>query len=360
MGRRSGSKSGGRRSLDHFTGCILGGAVGDALGAPVEFMSLAQIRTRFGPDGVAGYSPAYGRDGGAITDDTQMTLFTAEGLIRADNRWRDRGICNPAMVLHHSYLRWLGTQEKLPANVAAKIGESRLLRVPGFRACRAPGNTCLSALRSGNVGSPEEPVNNSKGCGGVMRVAPVGLIAIDPFRLGCEAAAITHGRPSGYLAAGFFASVIGHLVQGSDLEAGIMATREELISWPHHEECLRAVDGASRLANEAPPTAETVESIGAGWVAEEALAIALFCSLKAESFEHGVLLAVNHGGDSDSTGSMTGNILGLLYGKSAIPPRWLDNLELRDAIEEVGTDMWRHFFHEGDEAVDDREEYPGW
>lgn len=99
---------------------------------------------------------------------------------------------------------------------------------------------------------------------------------------------------------------------------------------------------------------------GAGWVAEEALAIALFCALKAESFEQGVLLAVNHGGDSDSTGSMTGNLLGLLHGRSAIPQGWLDYLELRDVIEEVATDMWRHFFRGSEEAADDTTKYPGW
>ena len=67
---------------DRYRGCLLGGAVGDALGAGVEFMSLDEIRGRYGPAGVTGYVPCYGRSG-AITDDTQMTLFTAEGLLRA-------------------------------------------------------------------------------------------------------------------------------------------------------------------------------------------------------------------------------------------------------------------------------------
>ena len=65
-------------------GCLLGGAVGDALGAPVEFMRHSQIVARFGPGGVRDFAPAYGRTG-AITDDTQMSLFTAEGLLRASS-----------------------------------------------------------------------------------------------------------------------------------------------------------------------------------------------------------------------------------------------------------------------------------
>lgn len=86
-------------------------------------------------------------------------------------------------------------------------------------------------------------------------------------------------------------------------------------------------------------TAETVELLGAGWVAEESLGIALFCALRAESFEHGVRLAVNHGGDSDSTGSLTGQLLGTLLGVDSIPNRWVDQVELRDIIEELARDL---------------------
>jgi ADP-ribosylglycohydrolase len=76
--------------LARIRGCLLGGAVGDALGAPVEFLSLQEIRDKFGPAGIHDYARAYGRRG-AIADDTQMTLFTAEGLLRATMRWLDRG-----------------------------------------------------------------------------------------------------------------------------------------------------------------------------------------------------------------------------------------------------------------------------
>ena len=90
-------------------GCLLGGAIGDALGAPIEFMSLSEIQAQFGAQGLTEYQPAYGRLG-AITDDTQMALWTAEALIRADNRIADRGLCNVRDVIHRAYLRWLNTQ----------------------------------------------------------------------------------------------------------------------------------------------------------------------------------------------------------------------------------------------------------
>jgi ADP-ribosylglycohydrolase len=92
------------RREERTVGCFLGGAVGDALGAPVEFLSLDQIRQQFGADGIGDFSVAYGRIG-AVTDDTQMTLFTAEGIIRTYQRARDRGQASYLGVLTYAYLR---------------------------------------------------------------------------------------------------------------------------------------------------------------------------------------------------------------------------------------------------------------
>jgi len=363
------------RSLDQFRGCLLGGAVGDALGAAVEFQSLAEIRARFGSGGIHDYAPAYGRRG-AITDDTQMTLFTAEGLIRADDRGRDRGIAHVPSMVHRAYLRWLATQGQSSTALTPSMLDGWLYAVPALRSRRAPGNTCLSALASGTLGTVREPINDSKGCGGIMRVAPVGLAAsaaanasatagpagADPFTLGCDLAAITHGHPSGYLAAGFFADLIARIVRGEQLRDAVEAATATLREWPAHAECLEAVEAAVRLAESGPPSAENVERLGEGWVAEESLAIALYCALTATNFEEAVVLAVNHGGDSDSTGAIVGNILGSLWGTRVIPARWLDGLELRDEIEQVATDLFRHF---GDptaspdaDAPDDRDRYP--
>ncbi len=352
-----------RRTLARVAGCLLGGAVGDALGAPIEFLSLAEIRAHFGPAGLRDYAPAYGRLG-AITDDTQMTLFTAEGLIRADNRAREGGHADPTTVVYHAYLRWLETQGEQPAYPFPECRRGWLIEVPDLRHRRAPGNTCLAALRAGQIGTLERPLNDSKGCGGVMRVAPVALArARAPFRLGCELAAITHGHPSGYLAAGFLAATLAAVLDGRSLEAAIDLATDELRRWPDHAECLAAVRAARRLAAAGPATPERVERLGQGWVAEEALAIALYCALTAEgSFERGVLAAVDHSGDSDSTGAITGNILGALLGRGAIPPRWLEQLELRDVIEQVAVDLYQHFLAP-DGVTDpaaDRARYPGW
>jgi ADP-ribosylglycohydrolase len=197
-----------RRTRDHFRACLLSGAIGDALGAPIEFLSLSEIRSTFGPVGLRDYAPAYGRLG-AITDDTQLTLFTAEGLIRARNRSVERGICHIPPVLRRAYHRWLDTQGETPRFPDTDLPQWRrggLVDVPGLRARRAPGNTCLEAMRTGGPETTRQPAaNDSKGCGGIMRVAPIGLIVDQVpsvFEVASQAAALSHGHPTGYLAAG--------------------------------------------------------------------------------------------------------------------------------------------------------------
>src|SRR6266581_3539136 len=108
--------------LEYFVGCLLGAAV--------EFMSLAEIRRQFGPRGIREYSQSYGRIG-AITDDTQMTMFTAEGLLRADNRLRSKGVCHPPGIVYRSYLRWLETQGEHPRYPSPDDRSGWLLQVAG-------------------------------------------------------------------------------------------------------------------------------------------------------------------------------------------------------------------------------------
>ncbi len=331
-------------------GCLLGGAVGDALGAPVEFMGLEEIRRRYGDAGVTRFETAYGKKG-AITDDTQMTLFTGEGLILSAVRSEYKE--TPTIAIYHAYLRWLYTQnmgsqgQLVKSHGTCAVVDGILTGHQALFSRRAPGQSCLSALGSGRMGSIDQPINDSKGCGGVMRVAPMGLACGDAeraFRLGCEAAAITHGHPTGFLAAGCLAALISLLLGEKTLPEALDDVIRMLLNQPNVGECLDAIERAVALSQRSEPSPEAVESLGAGWIAEEALAIGIYCALVAgNDFNKGVLLAVNHSGDSDSTGSVTGNIIGVLHGSMAIPTPWLKGLELRELIEEVAGDLYDQF-----------------
>jgi ADP-ribosyl-[dinitrogen reductase] hydrolase len=331
-----------------FRGCLLGGAVGDALGAGVEFLSLEEIRERFGPAGVTGYVPAYGRRG-AITDDTQMTLFTADGLIRAQQRVLAGGAPDLDLELWRAYQRWLSTQQAGVTRPASEPGW--LLGQAFLHSSRAPGNTCLQALLDGRPGSALDAVNGSKGCGGVMRVAPAGLAAADPFSVGCQAAALTHGHPSGYLAAGALSLMISEIVAGHDLPEAVGAAIGRVRDHAAGDEVARALTGAVEAAAAGPALPATVAQLGQGWVGEEALAIAAYCALTVSDFRSAVLLAVNHDGDSDSTGAICGNLAGAVLGAEAIDPGLLDDLEGRDVIQQVADDLYEVFI--------DRRHVPG-
>lgn len=345
------AKCSGRRS--RTIGCMLGGAVGDALGAPVEFLDLAEIRRRHGPSGIVRLETAYGRKG-AITDDTQMTLFTAEGLILSRVRQEYGHGSQAIAAIYHAYLRWLYTQDAqsqeqlVNAHGTCAVIDGILTGHRALFSRRAPGNTCLSALRSGKMGALDQPINDSKGCGGVMRVAPVGLACPDPeqcFHLGCTAAAITHGHPTGYLCAGFLAALISRLVSGETIMEALPDATRILTTYKDYDECLKAVEGAVELSYNPNPSPEVIEHLGAGWLAEEVLAIGLYCALVAgDDFRRGVLLAVNHSGDSDSTGAVTGSIMGARYGAGSIPAEWLRDLEMKAVIKEIAADVYDQFF----------------
>ena len=326
---------------DRIVGALLGGAVGDALGAAVEFDSMATIRERFGAAGIQSYAPCFGGTG-RITDDTQMTLFTSEGLLEALAVDGEADSAAALAAIDRAYRRWRMTQEAGPS--AAKR-HSGLLGLPELWSCRAPGNTCMSALEQGQRGSPEHPLNDSKGCGGVMRVAPLGLAGARfgsravTYDLGLRSAAITHGHPSGQHPAALLAVLLQELVDGKGLDEALDRARDCMPESERTEEtraCLRAA-----LAIDAPDALvpEVIEELGSGFVGEEALAIGLACARAATDFDAAVRAAVNHGGDSDSTGLIAGQIVGALEGAGAIPPVWLEDLELVEVLLEQGLEL---------------------
>lgn len=343
-------------------GCLLGGAIGDALGNPVEFLSLAGIRRAHGERGVQGLTADEDGVVGRVTDDTQMTLFTAEGLIRAHSRAMSKGIGGAeTAIIKHAYLRWLDTQNHpAPPDGGPQhpVRSGWLREQPWLYARRAPGNACLTGLAAGHTPDPWGPIGEpgpvnteSKGCGTVMRSAPFGLTgqaAATGFGLAARCAQITHGHPTGACAAGALAAIVAHLLQGDSLPGSVLRAMDLLARHPGHEETTAALRGAVDLAAQGAPSAEKVESLGAGWVAEEALAIAVYCALVLPGpgqVGESLLLSVNHSGDSDSTGAVCGNLLGARHGDAHLPPAWLVLTEGRAVIAEMADDLSLEFEH---------------
>lgn len=313
--------------ISKYQGCLLGFAIGDALGAPVEFLRLTEIKEWYGKDGITDFHEWRGFKPGSYTDDTQMSLATTIGCIRAYQRWRERGICHPGSVVYRCYLDWLESQNN-----------------PNQR--RGQGNTCLSALQSGKIGTIEEKINNSKGCGGVMRTAPVGLAypSDRAFQEGAEYAAITHGHPSGYLPAGFLSVMISYLIEGKTLTEAIDLCIRQLIKYDGHRETLDKIELAQKLSISQKSIEESIQTIREGWVGEEALAISIYCSPKfSGNWKRGTLAAVNHSGDSDSTGSIAGTILGTLLGVELIPEKWVWVVEDSCKIKKIANNMFNIF-----------------
>ena len=334
---------------DSVRGSLIGGAVGDALGYTVEFMHEDSIAMKFGLNGITEYEL---KDGKArISDDTQMTLFTAAGVLLGDADSLNGITTAPGYYVPKCYHDWYITQTCSYTSAREEDGGySGLMDVKELFARRAPGNTCMYALSSGINGSIENPVNDSKGCGGIMRVAPLALRyrpgdnfkgSIEQLdREGAEIAALTHGHPLAYMPAAAVTHVIALCLTKSaemSLEEMVLDARRavsELFAGDRQLKRLTyLIDLALELSKCDTPDIENIHDLGAGWVAEETLAIALYCALKyKDDFSKAIITSVNHNGDSDSTGAVTGNILGAYLGYQAIDDKWKRKLELNDLI----------------------------
>lgn len=343
------------RNLDKYRGCLVGGAAGDALGYAVEFLDMDSIKRRYGDGGITEFELTKGK--ALISDDTQMTLFTANGLLLGTTRGKTRGIMGSyPSYINFCYKDWYRTQtEKYP--LPKEYHYSWLVNLSEMFSLRAPGNTCLQAIEDNAYGTIEEPINHSKGCGGVMRVAPIGLYfpenklirmsqeEID--RIGAETAALTHGHPLGYIPAAALVHIVSLAAHAEglslleavkDMEMAICMQFKDDAFLP---DFIQLIEKAILLSEQNLKDEEAIQQLGEGWVAEETLAIAVYCALKYhDDFDKALIASVNHNGDSDSTGAVTGNILGAYLGLKAIPRKYTEHLELFDVITEIADDLY--------------------
>lgn len=349
-----------------YVGCILGAAVGDALGWPLEDLTAeafgqARIptteRAGGGVEALRRYVPVDGRPGvGGST--TQLLLFTAEGLLRAHNRLSSDQPADPAASVHRAYLRWLDTQR---LGGPPPRADGWLAGLERLYARRARTTTTLQALRTGLMGRPDQPINNAREAAPLARIAPVALTAgWEPFALGRQVAALTHGHAHVQLAAGALARLLQELVLGTDFSDAIDATWAELEPFPDAKPLLEAMDNALDMADLGDPSASRVASFGEGRDPLSAMAIALYCTASTDSFGDGVGLAVLHTGASDWTGAITGALCGARAGSPGIPQALRDELDLREIVVAVANDLHRHFAT-GDFEPDEEDwnRYPG-
>lgn len=330
---------------DKIRGCLMAGAAGDALGYKVEFMSRKTILSHYGEEGITKF--ALDCNGKAlISDDTQMTLFTANGLLNCQRL----GVV-PKYAIVRAYLDWYDSQ----IHKKNKKSSCWISDIDALHSLRAPGNTCMSALDT--ISRGKEPFNNSKGCGGIMRVSPIALYAavnkdfdeIAVGKLAADAAECTHLHPLGFLPAALLAVLLYKIVPMSPkqvqenidrLVAEALDTLDAIYEGEYKEErdyLKKLTEKALQLAHSDISDANAIFELGNGWVAEETWAIALYSAVRhIDNVEKAVIASVNHNGDSDSTGSVCGNIMGAIYGYEHIKERnifCLENKSLEETLE---------------------------
>lgn len=284
---------------------LWGLALGDALGWPVEFLSLNQIRARYGREGIQ-HPP----DPALYTDDTQMSLAVTRALIEAGHADLDTLMGR----MRHHFIAWKHHPD-----------------TPD----RAPGLTCMRGVNALELGAPwrEAGVKGSKGCGASMRVAPVGYYyQHHPALLKTVARAqgwLTHRHPASEAACVGAAYTVKLALDGAPPTAWLDEVHN--FTFGMDEEFAASL----RRVAEALPWADTEAALnhigptrGGGWTAEEAVAMALYCALKhPDDYVAAVRLAANITGDSDSVACIAGGMVAARLGPAALPADWLNRLE---------------------------------
>ena len=347
-------------------GSLVAGAAGDALGYTVEFMKYPYIINNFGEKGITEYQ--LNENGIAkISDDTQMTLFTAVGLVDGLHKGDGSDPLNLSESVKEAYIEWFNMQMQNNVKIKCWLGDVKEMGIP-----RIPGLTCIGSLEL--LAKGETPDNNSCGCGGVMRIAPVALLAAavntsgkyppwkseDIIKLGVATSHLTHLSPVADFAAGMLTYLLYSIVISKEKVTAkkiknIIKEAKDMISKlsdpktgkPYSKSqkgslksFFNLVDKGIKLSSSKTSDVKAISSIGEGWRGDEAFVIALYCSVKhINDIESALIASVNHSGDSDSTGCITGHIMGLICGYENIPDKFKKNLEILDIIEKVADNI---------------------
>jgi len=319
---------------EKIEGCYWGVALGDAIGMPVEFSNISFIKERYGEEGIQ--EP---KDWAIWTDDTEMTFAVTEALLRLGSVEDIRNAEDQTIgtFFAEEYIKWLDN--------------------PGV----APGNTCTSAVNAlrrrgaSNWRFLMPAKNNSKGCGSVMRAAPLGLWIADSLteelpkvmginhqlltRISNLQSEMTHGHKAATAAAlaGSYAVILA--VNG--VTPSEMIDPTEKLCKSIHPDFPAAIERlkialSNRENGNFTDDVEAIHYIGKGWVGEEAIAMALYAAIREPSdLKKCLRIAANHSGDSDSVACIAGSILGALHGIKIIPNDWIERLAEKKRMVEL-------------------------
>lgn len=300
--------------LMRYQGCIVGLAVGDAVGTTVEFKApgtFSPVKDMIG-GGPFGLKP------GQWTDDTSMALCLSESLINCQDFDADDQI--------KRYVRWWKEGYLSSTGRCFDIGNTVSQALLQYQKTGEPFAGSIDALSAGN--------------GSLMRLAPIPLFfASDPekaINMSAESSRTTHGARSCLDACRYFGGLIVGALQGLSKEE-LLASRYAPVKglWNRMPLCdeIDAIACGS-FKHKDPPLI-----VGSGYVVKS-LEAALWAFHKSLTFEDGLLLAVNLGDDADTTGAIYGQIAGAYYGVADIPAAWIERLAYRERIDEIAREIF--------------------
>ncbi len=333
-----------------YRGCLLGLAVGDAMGYTVDDRSLEQICADYGPEGLLGYDLVNGY--ADVTSYTQLAAFACNGLLLGLTRGQMQGVMAP-------YVRYIAMAEREWAQTQRYSGNPAkcfcwVSREREFRGRRCMDTRMLDTLSQGKAGSMEEPVNRFVTPGAMTVAIPVGMF-FNPLRtdreeisrLGAEAVALTHGGAQAFLSGGALAYMISRIIWDGmpDLKALVTETGEVLQEqfgreYAQAAQVRDALNLALRLAaSHNISCSEAMEQLRCTTV-PEILAGGVYAAVcHPNNFDAAMITAVNHSGCSAAVGAVAGAILGAKLGEEEIPEFYLEPLESADLLRELADDV---------------------
>lgn len=345
--------------MDKFEGGIIGSAVGDAFGYPLMKLTFEEICQTFEKKGAMELAVSRKTGTALLTEATQMSLFTADGILWAQNEHVSDENAAVANYVFYSYQLWLYMQTKTIASreyewlfdKSKNPNMSSLLKSKGLGRVRRLNDVNINALLdadNNNYGTLNKRVNENTDAGAVKRVVPVGLFYGQTpdmaFRMGCDIGAVTHSHPDGYLPCGVYAAIVAQLIGDKPIDEAVNDAMVILASYPENDNTYQMLQSAVDLAgDEDIDPQEGIPELGDGFSAVSCLAIAVYSALLHQSnYKYAIELATNHDGDSAACGAITGGILGAWYGLKKLPKDWTKKVQYRSLLETVADVLYEN------------------